>query len=251
MNKLKQTSDISAFIVAGGKGSRLGKLGEYTQKCMLELWGKPMLYYLIVLLRNAGCSKIVIAVNHLSEQIKNYFKDGKEFSVEIEYVEDNFLSTYDALYKSLKQLNSRILYIHANILFQNMLLENIISLGNQQDKNVIAVFPSDNLNLKHAQVSLNNDNNILAIDLKGFNKKYSYTFLGVAYYKKQDFIAHYNGDSSGMVEKLIQQLLDIGTKIFAYQYQGDWRHIETESDYLKIKEENKFNIKIYSYEQVF
>ena len=71
MNKLKQTENICAFIVAGGKGTRLGKLGEQTQKCMLELWGRPMLYYPIVLLRNVGCTKIVIAVNHLSEQIKN------------------------------------------------------------------------------------------------------------------------------------------------------------------------------------
>ena len=49
----KQDNSISAFIVAGGKGTRLGTLGEQTQKCMLELWGKPMLYYPIVLLRNA------------------------------------------------------------------------------------------------------------------------------------------------------------------------------------------------------
>ena len=240
MIKLKQMDNISAFIVAGGKGKRLGTLGEQKQKCMLELWGKPMLYYPIVLLRNAGCTKIAIAVNHLSEQIKNYFKDGKEFGVEITYFEDYFISTYDAIYKSLEHLSSRILYIHANILFQNTLLENIITIGNQQDKNVITVIPNNPLNLKHAQVSIDNNGNITAIDLEECNNKYPHTFLGVAFYKKQDFITQFNGDSSGMVEKIIQQLLDNNQKTFVFQYQGDWRHIETESDFLQIKNETEW-----------
>jgi molybdenum cofactor biosynthesis enzyme MoaA/dTDP-glucose pyrophosphorylase len=233
--------NICAFIVAGGKGERLGELGKHTQKCMLELWGKPMLYYLIILLRNAGCTQIVIAINHLSEQIKNYFKDGKDFGVEITYIEDNFISTYDALYKSLPHLSSRILYIHANILFQNVLLKNIISIGNKQDKNVIAVISNNSLNLKHAQVSIDINGNVSAIDLTERNNKYLYTFLGVAYYKKQDFITQFSGDSSGMVEKLIQQLLDVDVKTLAYQYRGDWRHIETENDYLLIKEETEWH----------
>jgi molybdenum cofactor biosynthesis enzyme MoaA/dTDP-glucose pyrophosphorylase len=240
MTKLKQTDNISAFIVAGGKGTRLGELGNHTQKCMLELWSKPMLYYLVVLLRDAGCFKIVIAVNHLSEQIKDYFKDGKDFGVEIEYVEGNFVSTYDALYQSLGRLSSRILYIHANILFQKSLLENIITLGNQQDKNVIVVIPNNNLTLKHAQVSIDNDNNVSTIDLNERNNTHPYTFLGAAYYKKQDFITQFDGNSIGMVEKLVQQLLDANIKTLAYQYQGDWRHIETEQDYWAIKQENKW-----------
>jgi molybdenum cofactor biosynthesis enzyme MoaA/dTDP-glucose pyrophosphorylase len=237
MNKLKQTDNISAFIVAGGKGTRLGALGEQTQKCMLELWGKPMLYYPIVLLRNAGCTKIVIAVNHLSGQIKDYFKDGKGFGVEITYIEDNFISTYDALYKSLEHLSSRILYIHANILFQNTLLENIISIGNQQDKNVITIIPNSDIDLKHAQVSIDSNGIVSEIDLTERNNKYPYAFLGVAYYKKQDFITQFNGETSGMAEKLIQQLLYSNVKTLTYQYQGDWRHVETESDYLQIKNE--------------
>jgi len=240
MNELKKTNNICAFIVAGGKGTRLGELGEHTQKCMLELWGKPMLYYPIVLLRNAGCTKIVIAVNHLSEQIKDYFRDGKDFGIEITYIEDNFVSTYDAIYKSLEYLSTHILYIHANILFQNMLLNKIISIGNQQDKNIITIIPNSNINLKHAQVSIDSNGAVTVIDLTERNNKYPYTFLGVAYYKKQDFITQFNGNSSGMVEKVIQQLLDVNEKTLTYQYQGDWRHIETESDYLRIKIETEW-----------
>ena len=130
---------LSAFIVAGGKGSRLGELGTKTQKCMLNLWGKSILYYTILSLKNSGCSKILIAVNHLSDQVVSYFGDGLSFGVQIEYVNKNTQSTYDAIYQSLDALSDRILYVHANILFQNKLLENLISLGNSSDESVVAV----------------------------------------------------------------------------------------------------------------
>jgi NDP-sugar pyrophosphorylase family protein len=233
------TKNICAFIVAGGQGSRLGKIGKHTQKCMLELWGKPMLYYTVEALKNLGCSKIVIAVNHLKDQIIDYFSDGKSFGVNIEYVEGNFESTYDALYHSLEYLSSRIIYLHANVLFQNSLLENIIKLGEKYDKNVIVVIPNHSLRLKHAQVSIDESNYVSEIDLTKRNNKYPYTFLGIAYYKKQDSINQFDGDFSGMVEKIIWQLLEKGEKSIAFQYNGNWHHIETESDYLEMHNQNK------------
>ena len=239
---MDQFDNICAFVAAGGKGTRLGALGKQTQKCMLELWGKPLLYYSIIALRNAGCNRVVIAVNYLSEQIIDYFKDGRDFGIEVTYIKDEFASTYDALYKSIESLSPRIVYIHANILFHSSLLNQMISTGNQFDKNVIAVIPNNSIDIKHAQVSFDNDRVISEIDLSECNNKHPYTFLGVAYYKKQDFIVHYNGDSSGMVEKVIQQLLQADIQSLAYIYHGDWRHIETENDYQKIRKEAKWKV---------
>lgn len=235
---------ISAFIVAGGKGSRLGELGKNTQKCMLPLWGKPILYYTIVSLKNAGCSKILLAVNHLSEQVENYFGDGSNLGVEIEYIKEDTIGTYDAIYKSINKLNDRIIYAHANILFQNILLENLINIGNEKDKSVVSVIKSDLSSLKHAQVDIDDSNTVIAVDLNERNGKLPYTFLGVGYYKKDDILRLYNKNRSGMVEKVLQQLLEEnkGNNALSYIYEGGWRHIETEQDYRKISEENRWDI---------
>ena len=244
----REDVDFSAFIVAGGKGSRLGELGTKTQKCMLNLWGKPILYYTILSLKNSGCSKILIAVNHLSDQVVSYFGDGSSFGVQIEYVNKNTQSTYDAIYQSLDALSDRILYVHANILFQNKLLENLISLGNSSDESVVAVVDGKSTNVKHAQMSLDASGHIAQIDLKERNGSLPYTFLGVGYYKKSDFISSFQYDEhgevirSGMVEKVIQQKMDKGERTLAYVYAGGWRHIETESDYDRIRRENRWDI---------
>ncbi|MDC7286378.1 HAD-IA family hydrolase [Blautia schinkii] len=244
----EESRSISAFIVAGGKGSRLGNLGLNTQKCMLELWGKPILYYTILSLKNAGCSRIVIAINHLSEQIIDYFGDGSSLGVNIIYVKKETKSTYDALFQSLQLLTERILYVHGNILFQNKLLENIIRYGNQQDNSVIASVESKITEVRHAQFETDKNGNISRIDLTERDGVMSYTFLGVAYYKKQDFVNNLDYDEegkvdvSGMVEKVIQQKLDKGLLTLAYQYRGGWRHIESEDDYLEISKQNRWDI---------
>jgi len=235
---------ISAFIAAGGKGSRLGEIGRTTQKCMLSLWGKPMLYYAILSLKNAGCSKIVLAVNHLSEQIGEYFGDGSSLGVKIEYVKSNTIGTYDAIYTSIDRLNDRIIYLHANIIFQNRLLENLINIGDTNDKSVISVIKSDTASLRHAQVNFDVNNVVSTVDLDERNGLLPYTFLGVGYYRKDDILRLYDGDRSGMVEKVVQQLLDEGrgNSAVSYLYEGGWRHIETEQDYNTIRKENRWGI---------
>lgn len=233
---------ICAFIVAGGRGSRLGEIGTTTQKCMLELWGRPILYYTIVSLKNAGCSKIVIAVSHLADQIINYFGDGRQLGVNIIYERGEFSSTYHAFRASLRHFSERILYVHANILFQNILLQNLIEEGEHCDKNVIAVIPNQEISIKHAQVLVDSHGEIVDFDLSERNNKFPLTFLGVAYYKKQSFLHCYDGDNTGMVEKIISQLAEDGESVNAYVYTGGWRHIETEADYFKFSKQSKWDI---------
>ena len=238
----------NAFIVAGGKGSRLGKIGEKTQKCMLNIWDKPILYYTIVALKYVGCTDIVISVNYLSEQIIEYFGDGSSFGVRIRYVKQNTKSTYESIYQSLSTLSDRILYAHANILFDYKLLKHMIALGNKSDESVIAVVDNRTTTVKHAQVDVDEHGYITRIDLKERNGELPFTFLGIAYYKKSDFIENLQYDKqnnvicSGMVEKVIQQKMENGKRTLGYHYMGEWTHIETEADYNRIRNENRWEI---------
>lgn len=230
--------DICAFIAAGGKGSRLGEVGEKTQKCMLKLWGKPLLYYTIISLKNAGCSNIILGVNHLAEQIMDYFGDGHTLGVNIEYIRGDFISTYDAFWHSLNRMTDRIIYVHANILFQNKLLENIITIGNEKDISVITVVDSRTNQVKHAQLDISRNGMVSKIDLTERNGVLPFTFLGVSYYKKQDFIDYieHNNEgeivTNGMVEKIVKLKLNKNEPTMTYYYSGGWQHIETQEDYI-------------------
>ena len=74
--------------MAGGIGSRLGSLTENMPKPMLNIGNRPILEHIIYNCKSYGFSKFVISVNYKQEVIKNYFKDGSQFGIDITYIEE-------------------------------------------------------------------------------------------------------------------------------------------------------------------
>lgn len=235
----KNTKVTSALILAGGKGSRLGELGLKTQKCMLPFKGVPLLLFQISTLKNAGCNKFVIVINHLGEQIKEYFGNGEKFGIDIRYLEEKYISTYDAMYHALPYLDEKFFYCHGNIVFEERLIERMWNIMCKNQKSVLAVVKSAH-SVTHAKLRTNN-NIIEEISLKPREVDqniYDYTFMGVAIYSKDQIEKNHDGNCDGMVEKCVKQLLEKDDTAYCCEYTGDWWHIETEDDYKQVR--NKY-----------
>ncbi|MBI5061142.1 MAG: HAD-IIIA family hydrolase [Candidatus Aenigmarchaeota archaeon] len=83
---IKALANMKALILAGGLGKRMSAVTkEAIQKTMLPINGKPILEHQIELLEKYGIENIILCTGHLSEQISEYFGDGKIFGVSIEY----------------------------------------------------------------------------------------------------------------------------------------------------------------------
>ena len=86
------------IIMAGGKGSRLHPQTENRPKPMLLVAGIPILEHIIKRARSQGFNHFIIAINYLGQIIEDYFKNGQEFGVKIDYLrEDVPLGTAGAL----------------------------------------------------------------------------------------------------------------------------------------------------------
>jgi len=84
------TTKNSLFVImAGGFGKRLKPYTETLPKPMLEINGKPMLQHIIERGRASGFQKFALILHYLPEMIQEYFGDGAEFGVSIEYVVEN------------------------------------------------------------------------------------------------------------------------------------------------------------------
>lgn len=77
-----------AVIMAGGRGTRLGEITKNVPKPMLRVAGRPILEHLIMHLVSSGINHIYLAVNHLSEIIEDYFKDGNLHGCRIDYLRE-------------------------------------------------------------------------------------------------------------------------------------------------------------------
>jgi dTDP-glucose pyrophosphorylase len=105
------------LILAGGLGQRLRPLTEYLPKPMLSFSGKPLLESTIYSLKSSGFYNINISVNYLSEKILDYFGDGSNYNININYFkESKKLGTAGPLFylKKLK-LKDPILIVNGDI----------------------------------------------------------------------------------------------------------------------------------------
>jgi dTDP-glucose pyrophosphorylase len=75
-------------IMAGGHGTRLGELTKNIPKPMLTVGNKPILEYILTHCYEHGFTNIYISVNYKSEVIKEYFRDGSNFGLNIRYIEE-------------------------------------------------------------------------------------------------------------------------------------------------------------------
>ncbi|MEH2027161.1 NDP-sugar synthase [Nostoc sp.] len=76
---------MKAMILAAGKGTRVRPITYTIPKPMIPILQKPVMEFLLELLRQHGFDQIMVNVSHLAEEIENYFRDGQRFGVQIAY----------------------------------------------------------------------------------------------------------------------------------------------------------------------
>ncbi len=85
---------MKAVIMAGGQGSRLRPLTEGMPKPMIPILGRPMMEYILEAVREAGITEILVTLHYRPNLIQDYFGDGSEWGVHLEYaIEDEPLGT--------------------------------------------------------------------------------------------------------------------------------------------------------------
>jgi dTDP-glucose pyrophosphorylase len=75
-------------IMAGGKGTRLHPATENCPKPLLPVAGKPILEHIINRAQNQGFSHFILAIHHLGHMIEEYFGNGENLGVKIEYIKE-------------------------------------------------------------------------------------------------------------------------------------------------------------------
>ena len=102
---VKVKRPTQAVILAGGRGTRMKPLTDTRPKPMVEILGKPFLGYQIEQLRDQGFEKVLLLLGYLPEVIQNYFGDGRQWGIRIEY---SISAVDDETARRLKIAESRL-----------------------------------------------------------------------------------------------------------------------------------------------
>ena len=142
---------ISAIILAGGKGKRMG---ASVSKLFIELKGKPIIYYTIKKFEeNKNIDNIVVV---LPPDEVSYFKEEilKKYSLKIDKIVLGGTERQDSVYNALKSIadtETDIVLIHdgARPFISNRIINDGIKYANEYGAAAPGVMPKDTIKVKN------------------------------------------------------------------------------------------------------
>jgi NDP-sugar pyrophosphorylase family protein len=83
---------MKALVLSAGYGERLRPLTLTTPKPLLEIGGRPLVHYPLLMLRSAGITEVAVNVHYLANQIEDALGDGSELGISITYAQETSLT---------------------------------------------------------------------------------------------------------------------------------------------------------------
>lgn len=81
--------DNIVVLMAGGLGTRLRPLTNDRPKPLLKIGSKPILETIIENFAANGFHRFYLCINYMGEMIREHFGDGRQWDVDIRYIEEN------------------------------------------------------------------------------------------------------------------------------------------------------------------
>lgn len=231
---------MKAVILAAGIGTRLKHLTKDMPKVMIEFVDKPLLEYIVSILKENGIEEIVVIVGYKKEAIMNYFGDGSRFGVKIEYVEQkNYKGgTADAINCARSKITeNKFLVVYGDNFFESEVIGELIKKSKNYD-GVICCKMVDNPSI-FGVLKVKNDKLIEIIE-KPKSPPSNLVFAGIFVLPKEIFKAIDETKKSprGELEitDSINKLISKGSTFGYFQIKGFWKDIGDENDLEKVKE---------------
>ena len=132
---------FEAIILSGGKGTRVKKYTKKNPKCLIDINGKPFLYYQLKYLKKNNIKDVIVSVGYQGGKIKSYLKKNIDF-INTKIVNDGKrpLGTGGATIKSLRFLKNFFFIIYGDS-YLNFNLRKLVKKNNLA---TMAIFRNNN-----------------------------------------------------------------------------------------------------------
>ena len=106
---------VTAVVLAAGEGRRLAPLTNRRPKPMLPVANRPILEYVVEAVADAGIDRVVLVVGYRGERIRNHFGDGRDWDLDIEYVDQSHqLGTGHAVLQAEDAVGDRFVVLNGD-----------------------------------------------------------------------------------------------------------------------------------------
>jgi len=147
---------------------RLRKVIKNVPKPMVEIAGRPFLEYLILQLSKHKIKEIILSIGHKGYVIKDYFQDGSQLNVKINYAEESEpLGTGGGIREAVEMLDDNKILVMNGDSFFNVNIKELIAFHNHNKANATIALATVPDMSRYGEVIIDGNNQIVSFSEKG------------------------------------------------------------------------------------
>jgi mannose-1-phosphate guanylyltransferase len=227
---------MKAMVFAAGEGQRLRPITEKTPKPLVQVAGRPMIDYPLLLLRHYGAKEIIINLHHLGDQVENYLGDGARFGLKICYSrESELLDTGGGLLKAKRFFeNATFIVINTDVLI-DLPLAQVLELHRRNQAAATLVLRPDPEADRYGSMDIAADGRICrflnaTMPAAPSPARHTLMFTGVQILEPSifDYMPAVTGSEKFSTTKdVYPKMLLASERLFGYRFDGFWRDLGT------------------------
>lgn len=195
---------MKGIILAGGLATRLRPLTLVTNKHLLPIYNKPMIFYPLEVMVQAGIKEVLLTTNaqHIKEFI-DLLGNGDKFGIKLSYAVQNTpggISDAISLGEKFAKKDNILVILGDNVFNYN--LKRIINSFEKKNKGAILFGIHKRFNLNQYGIIEMKNNKVISVEEKPDNPKSNIVQTGVYLYDNRvfDFIRRLTPSERGELE---------------------------------------------------
>ncbi|HCU96616.1 MAG TPA: mannose-1-phosphate guanyltransferase [Actinobacteria bacterium] len=227
---------MKAVVMAGGEGTRLRPMTANQPKPLLPVVNKPIMEHVLRLLKRHGFTETVVTVQFLASLVRNYFGDGEDFGMSLQYAtEETPLGTAGSVKNAEDALRSGPFLVISGDALTDIDLTAMVRYHKESGALVTVGLTRVPNPLEFGIIIVGEDGRIQRfLEKPTWGQVFSDTVNTGIYVMEPEVLAEVPaGISVDWSADVFPKLLEAGAPIYGWIADGYWEDVGTHESYLK------------------
>jgi mannose-1-phosphate guanylyltransferase/phosphomannomutase len=229
---------MKAVVMAGGEGTRLRPMTANQPKPLLPVVNRPIMEHVLRLLRRHGFTDTVVTVQFLASLIRNYFGDGDELGMNLQYAtEEKPLGTAGSVKNAEAELRDGRFVVISGDALTDIDLTAMTRFHEANNALVTVALKRVPNPLEFGIVNTTDDGRIERfLEKPTWGQVFSDTAnTGIYIMEPEIFKYVATGESVDWSQDVFPKLLDLGAPVFGYVADAYWEDVGTLESLLQVQ----------------
>jgi len=245
---------VKAVVMAGGEGTRLRPMTANQPKPMLPVVNRPIMEHVLRLLRKHGLTETVVTVQFLASMVRNYFGDGEDFGMSLQYAtEETPLGTAGSVKNAEDALRDEPFLVISGDALTDIDLSDLIAFHKDNDALVTVALARVPDPLEFGIVIVDDNGKIQRfLEKPTWGQVFSDTVNTGIYVMEPEVLDHVAaGQVVDWSADVFPKLLESGAPLYGWIADGYWEDVGSLESYVKAQADvltGKVDVEIAGFE---